>query len=459
MCSVQNDLFLLSSDPVKDSALLRFMTVLDNEYKEQEFMSQLLKKEKIEDIAIATEESIPLSPEMAKYLGVEGETPIRIVKRGNRFEIIPNIHSLARVYIEVTAECNLACQTCVRNTWSEPIGSMKTDVFNSLIEQLQEFKNLQSVMFGGFGEPTCHKDILEMIGQVKSLGVQAEMTTNGTLLDKDMLIGLMKNKLDTLWVSFDGTSEESFDSIRAGASFKELVKNLKLLKEMNKVSTHKIKVGIVFVVMKKNIEQLINLRKLAREVGAVMALVSNVIPYSYDMVEQMLCTLSVEKNSQSADARTFSINLPSIDIFALSKQPLFELLRGDYNISIMNNQLNNVSNYCRFVKERCTFIKWDGSVSPCMGLLHSYKTYFNAITVEREVTAYSLGNIKNNSLKEIWDSQEYYKFREKVDKFEFSPCHVCGPCDLAKKNEEDCFGNVFPTCGGCLWAQGVIQCP
>ena len=26
-------------------------------------------------------------------------------------------------------------------------------------------------------------------------------------------------------------------------------------------------------------------------------------------------------------------------------------------------------------------------------------------------------------------------------------------------NEEDCLGNVFPACGSCLWAQGLIQCP
>jgi len=26
-------------------------------------------------------------------------------------------------------------------------------------------------------------------------------------------------------------------------------------------------------------------------------------------------------------------------------------------------------------------------------------------------------------------------------------------------NLEDCFGNSAPTCGGCLWAQGLIQCP
>jgi hypothetical protein len=24
---------------------------------------------------------------------------------------------------------------------------------------------------------------------------------------------------------------------------------------------------------------------------------------------------------------------------------------------------------------------------------------------------------------------------------------------------EDCYGNAFPACGGCLWAQGIIQCP
>jgi dihydroorotate dehydrogenase subfamily 1 len=38
-------------------------------------------------------------------------------------------------------------------------------------------------------------------------------------------------------------------------------------------------------------------------------------------------------------------------------------------------------------------------------------------------------------------------------------CTSCGACELMNNNEEDCFGNKFPTCGGCLWAQGVIQCP
>ncbi|MEX0973885.1 MAG: hypothetical protein WD024_00830 [Bacillota bacterium] len=31
--------------------------------------------------------------------------------------------------------------------------------------------------------------------------------------------------------------------------------------------------------------------------------------------------------------------------------------------------------------------------------------------------------------------------------------------EYSEKNQEDCTGNKFPTCGGCIWAQGVIQCP
>jgi MoaA/NifB/PqqE/SkfB family radical SAM enzyme len=123
---------------------------------------------------------------------------------GNKLEIQANIHSLAKVYLEPTSKCNLNCKTCVRGTWKEKMGSMDLKTFDTLIDQLRDFKNLQSVMFGGIGEPTFHQDILYMVKQVKSLGIKAEMVTNGTLLSETMLHGLSKNGLDTLWISFDG---------------------------------------------------------------------------------------------------------------------------------------------------------------------------------------------------------------------------------------------------------------
>jgi hypothetical protein len=46
-----------------------------------------------------------------------------------------------------------------------------------------------------------------------------------------------------------------------------------------------------------------------------------------------------------------------------------------------------------------------------------------------------------------------------VQSFAFPPCTYCGGCEMSISNQEDCFGNHFPACGGCLWAQGVVQCP
>lgn len=407
------------------------------------------------------ENNQPVFPaELIKMFDMENGSFIQVVLHENKIEIYPNIHSLSKLYIEPTSRCNLNCVTCIRNTWDEPLGSMSLAVFDALVEQMKEFKTLRTVMFGGFGEPTFHQDILYMIAKIKSLGLTVEMVTNGTLLNEEMTEGLIRSGLDTLWVSFDGSSADSFEDIRSGANFDSVVQNLVHLKKVDKNSSRKIKVGISYVVMKRNINELKNLKALAKKVGAQMISVSNVIPYSKDMLEEMVCDLGIENNPNNYfDSGSIPINIPIIDKTELTKQPLFELFKDYDNISIIKNKVGAEIGSCRFIKERCTFVRWDGKVSPCMGLLHSHTTFYTPTKIDRQITNYTLGDIQDNKLKDIWNSQEYHDFREKVNLFDFSPCLQCGPCYMAEKNEEDCFGNTFPTCSGCLWAQGVIQCP
>ncbi len=57
-----------------------------------------------------------------------------------------------------------------RDTWTEPLGDMPWPLFRRLAGGLRALPHLESVMFGGFGEPTAHKDILRMIRAVKRLG-------------------------------------------------------------------------------------------------------------------------------------------------------------------------------------------------------------------------------------------------------------------------------------------------
>jgi len=432
-------------------------------YPEKSYLDQKEReRNERKEYKLSTDDNgnIVVPEELKKRLGLNGKAEFRIVVHKDRIEFFPNIHSLAKVYIEPTNLCNLSCQTCVRNTWNEAMGQMSLDTFDKLVEQLKAFPELETVMFGGFGEPTYHKDILYMIGRVKSLGLNVEITTNGTLLNEDMVKGLFEKRLDALWVSIDGAEEDIFESIRKGANFKNVIDNLHYVKSMNEKNEHKVKVGIAFVVMKDNVNNLGNLHKLAHLVGATMISVSNVIPYSKDMVDQMLFNF-ITASYDSRNLPPLNISLPLIDLNQYTKEPLFNLLSTNYNISIMRNQIGTETSKCRFIKERCTFIRWDGMVCPCMALLHSNYTYsyINTPYSKKTVEEYTLGNVNEKNLIDIWNSEEYKDFRNKVDDFEFSPCYACASCELHEENKKDCFENTFPTCGGCLWGQGVIQCP
>jgi len=396
-------------------------------------------------------------PELEKKLGLVPGASIEVTSDHGRLEIQPNIHSLNRLYIEPTSRCNLACRTCIRNTWDEPMGDMDAAVFERLAGQLGGFAHLESVMFGGFGEPTAHPRILDMIRAVKALGLRAEMTTNATLLDEALIDGLIRERLDMLWISLDGVTEESFESIRPGAGLGRVLENVERLGRRNGRDGHTIDIGLAFVVMKTNLGDVKHLDRLARSVGARRILVSHVLPYSEAMEKEMLCLQTLTLETFTFAPGKTELSLPRLDVNNTTKDALFSLFQGFENLTLMGNRIAVDARRCRFVHDRTSFVRWDGEVSPCMGLLHSHKTYLYGL--ERSVRALSFGNVRDGGLGAIWDSKAYAEFREKVKAFDFSPCHVCGGCSLLEKNEEDCYGSTFPACGGCLWAQGIIQCP
>ena len=103
-------------------------------------------------------------------------------------------------------------------------------------------------------------------------------------------------------------------------------------------------------------------------------------------------------------------------------------------------------------------IAWTGDVSPCWPLMHTHTSYLHG--KPRLSKKHVIGNVTERSLFDLWSAPDYVAYRERLHNFAFAPCSFCGGCELSETNEEDCIGNtIFPVCGGCLWAQGIIQCP
>lgn len=364
--------------------------------------------------------------------GVEAEALVYQTNLG--YKIIPLVPDVKKVYIEVTTLCNFDCITCIRNSWDDQLGKMDLSVFNHLLEQLKELPNLERVHFGGFGEPLSHPDIFAMIHGVKALGFQVEMITNGSLLTEEAAGKLISLGLDMLIVSLDAPDEIEFNDIRKGADFNSVISNIRTLNKVKRECKTALPIlDIEFVLMKKNYQKLPKLARLMAELQARYLLVTNLLPYCAELKDEIVYDLDD--------------TVPIFDSTLL-------LLRAQLPHMKLRTQ-----RYCKFIEDKALTITWEGNVSTCYALMHSYKCYIYGR--EKKINSYYLGNIKDKPIKEIWSNPEYAIFRSKIKDFHFPSCTDCKyleGCSMTNDNEMDCWGNS-PSCAECLWSRGMIVCP
>ena len=375
---------------------------------------------------------------------------------------------LKRLYIEPTTKCNLNCKMCFRNTWfDEPICDLSLKDFRHVIQTMPS--SVETVFFGGMGEPLFHRDIHEMIRFAAETGVDVELLTNGTLLSEDMISGLLDAGLSRLWISIDDLQTDS--SIHADSDHSSpdhaghdhsgrVLSNIRLFNKIRQKRLSSISLGITFVAMKSNVHQLAQLpffiaQHLVDEVN-----VSNISPTDESSQNEMLYTGLVNMYTGPGKGSVLpTVRLPYFDMnIPEAADGIRNLMRKqNFHLYFNDQPVLRQTGYCKFVREGMTFVRSDGQVCPCMALLHNGYTWLS--NVRRKITHCSFGSIKEQPLDQIWNSNEYKTFRRKFDDFEFSPCIYCGHCEMFSENQEDCIGNTHPACGGCLWAEGVLSCP
>lgn len=368
---------------------------------------------------------------------------------------------LQKLYFEPTSLCNLNCTMCFRRSWiDEQYGNLDIALFRKVMEEPMVKENTETVFFGGQGEPLIHPDIFEMIRIAKSGGKNVELITNGTTITGEVCEKLISLGLDTLWVSIDSFDPDGYKKIQVGSDFGRIVENILTFNELRKNTETRL--GVTFVLMKSNVLQLLEFEKFTDYVMADRVNFSNMIPTTPEMEKESFAYKTVlqeyghpkpiggRKSDRVALVRFFDEDLKETP-------EIIPLLNQDHSLLWKGQVLERRFDNCRFIDEGTTFVRWDGDVSPCMELLHSSKSCLYGDF--RTVMHYSFGNIGVKTLTQIWESDEYTEFRKKVDEYSYAPCVSCGGCQKRLSNLEDCIGNVEPSCGACLWGQGIAQCP
>lgn len=158
----------------------------------------------------------------------------------------------------MTRRCNLKCVHCYAKALGEQgEDPISTDRAKVMIDDLAAF-GAPVMLFSG-GEPLVRKDLPELAKYATSKGMRAVISTNGTLIDRDMAKTLKGVGLSYVGVSLDG-GEDVHDGFRGvKGSYRRALEGLEYCKEEG------IKVGLRFTINKRNAAEIPKIFDILRD--------------------------------------------------------------------------------------------------------------------------------------------------------------------------------------------------
>jgi radical SAM protein with 4Fe4S-binding SPASM domain len=139
--------------------------------------------------------------------------------------------------IEATSACNLKCIMCARTDMIKEgtfwkIQMFDFDTYKRLIDEGMQ-NGLCSIKYNVLGEPTLNPRLIEMIAYAKQAGVLDVMfNTNATRLDTQLSRRLIASGLDKLFFSFDSPNRDQYNQIRVGTDYDTVLANIKRFMEI-----------------------------------------------------------------------------------------------------------------------------------------------------------------------------------------------------------------------------------
>jgi radical SAM protein with 4Fe4S-binding SPASM domain len=170
------------------------------------------------------------------------------------------------VQIEPVGQCNLRCTMCPIQFREDgpphgPFAAMEFEKFTAIVDQ---FPALTELHLQGLGEPMMHPRFFDMVAYAARKGVRVTTNSNGSLLNERRAERCVTSGLDTLHISIDGTTAETYEAIRVGARFDRLLNNLGTFVETRaRLGSERPYLWLVLVIMRRNLHELPDLMRLA----------------------------------------------------------------------------------------------------------------------------------------------------------------------------------------------------
>jgi len=419
-----------------------------------------------------------------------------------------------KLFVETTTRCNLSCFMCVKQNRGSEVhdGDFSPELFTRLEAA---FPHTEALILNGIGEPLLNPHLESYIRNARKLMPASGwigFQSNGVLMTNLRALSLVDAGLDRICISIDAIAPEQFRTLREGGEVESIDQALSALNAAkSECDRPDVKLGVEFVAMKNNIEQLPATLEWAANRGAGFAIVTHVLPYDEKHSgEAVFCNVTDQalalyyswcrkasrlcidiqrysevrwKYSRTANEQAIVDMIEAMKSEAeqqgimldMKKLLALEHERFDKTVAIfsaakeiaqktgLDLRLPEVAlkeqRTCSFVEEGSAFVSWNGDVSPCYFLWHRYECFASGWNQTVRPTVF--GNLAHQDMLEIWNNQEFQSFRRNVIAYDYPSCASCGlaPCDYIQNDgfEQDCHIRNVP-CGACLWCTGIFNC-
>lgn len=303
-----------------------------------------------------------------KIIPITLETQQRLSNSHKLFESwIPELPSIYQ--IEVMSRCNFKCQFCqtgIRDTPYDGDAFINDALFKTIVERDLEGSSFIELQFRG--EPTLNKHLNEYV-QFLRRKVFVGFSTHGNLLYQEYALEAALNS-HYVTISIDGGTKELYEQYRAGGNWEQLILNINRLLEYRGTAFFPV-IDFQFIEFDGFEDQIKAFKDVARHLG-----------WMYKNMDQFYLN---PKSTRIRTVKDTQGKAPNSRFTELCTNPW-------YSVSIKAN----------------------GAVVPCC----------MAFNDEPNMV---YGNLHEQSLKEIWNSDKVKEFRIKHQQDKDLPmtCQTC----------------------------------
>lgn len=314
--------------------------------------------------------------------------------------------------VHITGRCNLGCKHCYFSP-HRASEELSIEDWEDVFEQVHEL-GVYKVQITG-GEPLVREDIIEICKILKRYAFLVILTTNATLLNESFLKSLIESGVSAFGVSLDGATQETYKDFRGKDCFSTVIDNLKLIRDYR--DSRKLSYFCInSMVTKKTIGELFSLyRMMTDEIKPNIWLIEK--PYICGTYKKYAAEYDV-------DVKEMAPLLHKLLIQIQQDKPEFPYrIHLDKFYTYLNPDKYSHMNFSK-VYAPYTTEDW-----ACGRHLQHLYILPNGDVVwcdYEEACPTAIGNVRKESISEIWRKSEEFKKRLRLENF------LCRNCEYVR---------------------------